>query len=134
MPVLRPGPGSARPAVTVVFVGRDLLFGSRIADAVTRAGATFVRIDDPVGLPRRQAADLVLVDWAERQPGWGEALRTWARSEPHVEGTPWPILAFGAHRDLEAHAEARVAGIGPMLARSRVLEVLHERLASPQTR
>lgn len=109
-------------------MGRDLLFGSRIADAVVRAGVAFQRIDDPAALPPGQSVELVIVDWSDRQPGWGEALGAWA-AEARSTGPPPRIVVFGPHTDLAAHVEVRAAGFGPMVARSRVLAILGEGLA-----
>jgi hypothetical protein len=105
--------------VTVVLVGRDLLFGSRIADAATRAGREFIRLDDPTGLPSPSSVQLLLVDWAERRPDWGKQLTAWCARAP-LAIRPRLVL-FGPHTDLEAHAEARAAGLGPMWARSKLV-------------
>jgi hypothetical protein len=108
--------------VTVVLIGRDLLFGSRIADAAARADREFLRLDDPAGLPSWSSVQLVLVDWAERRPGWGEALHGWCAGAPQSE-RPSMIL-FGPHTDRVAHADARAAGLGPMWARSKLVAEL----------
>jgi hypothetical protein len=39
------------------------------------------------------------------------------------------VVLFGPHTDLAAHAEARAAGLGPMLARSKLLADLPTLLA-----
>jgi hypothetical protein len=57
----------------------------------------------------------VLVDWSARQPDWADALRR--LSSPR-------LVLFGPHTDLEAHAAARDAGLGPMWARSKLLASL----------
>jgi hypothetical protein len=105
--------------VTVVLVARDLLFGSRIADAAARAKHEFLRVDDPVGLPAPSSVDLVLVDWAERRPDWADRLSAWRAP---AAGPDRPrIVLFGPHTDLVAHADARTAGLGPMWARSKLV-------------
>jgi hypothetical protein len=114
--------------VTVVLVGRDLLLGSRIADASARAGRELLRIDDPVDLPEASSVQLVLVDWAERRPAWGEQLSAWHASTPESQRPR--LLLFGPHTDLPAHADARAAGLGPMLARSKLVADLPSLLAS----
>jgi hypothetical protein len=38
------------------------------------------------------------------------------------------LVVFGPHADLEAHAAAREAGIGPMLARSKLVSALPQLL------
>jgi hypothetical protein len=114
--------------VTVVLVGRDLLFGSRIADAAARADQEFMRIDDPAGLPPPASVQVVLVDWAERRPDWGERLAAWCASAPTSE--PPRLVLFGPHTDLVAHADARAAGLGPMWARSKLVADLGELMAT----
>ncbi len=107
--------------MTVALVSRELLFASRIADAASRAGVAFVRVDDPSTLPSPDTLRLVLVDWAERDMGWADALAAWCQGAP--ASAPRVVL-FGPHTDLEAHAAARAAGLGPMWARSKLLSDL----------
>jgi hypothetical protein len=102
-------------------VVRDLMFGSRIFDAASRAGAELVRVDSPADLPPPDQLDLVLVDWGDRSSDWGDLLTAWVAST-----TPAPprLVLFGPHTDLRAHAAAREAGLGPMWARSRLIRSL----------
>jgi hypothetical protein len=68
------------------------------------------------------SVDLVLVDWAARAPSWEPAIHAWLAAVP---GTTSPaIVLFGPHTDLEAHASARAAGLGPMRARSALFAAL----------
>jgi len=97
----------------VAAVMTDLMLYSRIDSAATAAGASLVRVDSPGDLS--DDCDLVLVDWSARQPFWADALR--AYTGPRV-------ILFGQHTDLEAHADARAAGLGPMWARSSLLNQL----------
>lgn len=113
--------------MTVVLVGRDLLLGSRIADAAARAGHEFLRVDDPADLPAATSVDLLLVDWAERGPSWGEQLAAWHGSAAKSQRPR--LVLFGPHTDLPAHADARVSGLGPMMARSKLVAVLPDLLA-----
>ena len=108
--------------MTVAVLARDLMIATRIADAGTRAGLDVRRFDDPSLLPAPAEVSLVLVDWAERQPDWGERLTSW-RAGAASDAQPRLIL-FGPHTDLAAHAEARAAGLGPMWARSKLLAEL----------
>jgi hypothetical protein len=103
----------------VFAIVRDLILASRIEEASRRGGAILHRVDSPTDLPPADELDLVLVDWADRQPGWGEALTRWrgSRDEPR-------LILFGPHTDLSAHAEARRAGLAPMWARSRLVREL----------
>jgi hypothetical protein len=117
--------------VTVVLLGRDLLFGSRIAATAERAGASFVRVEAPIELPSAEIVDLLLVDWGDRAPGWGAALAAW--NAVPTPGVRPRIVAFGPHTDLAAHADANDAGVGPMVARSRLLALLGEMLKGSRT-
>ena len=91
----------------------DLMFYSRIESAAAGAGASLVRVDEPGALPRD--LDLVLVDWSARRSDWAGPLRG------QVAGR---VILFGRHTDLDAHADAREAGLGPMWARSKLLSDL----------
>jgi hypothetical protein len=106
----------------VALVSRDLLFGSRIADAAARAGVSLVRVDDPAHLPPASLVSLLLVDWAGRTPDWGTALADW-RVTAAQSARPRVVL-YGPHTDLVAHADARASGLGPMWARSKLLAEL----------
>jgi hypothetical protein len=105
------------------------MIGSRIAAAADDAGATLTRVDDPSALPGRDEVDLVLVDWSERQPDWAAVLSKWCVLAP---ADPRPrLVLFGPHVDLQAHADARAAGLGPMMARSKLIGSLAGLLKSP---
>ena len=98
----------------------DLMLFSRIESAAASAGATLFRVDSPGSLP--PDLDLVLVDWSAREPDWTDALR--ALAGPRV-------ILFGPHVDLDAHAAARAAGLGPMWARSKLLTSLGGLMSVP---
>jgi hypothetical protein len=104
------------------LVSRELLFASRITEAFERAGLSLKRVDGPADLPPAQSVRLVLVDWGDREAGWGGQLVTWRVSAG--EATRPRIVLFGPHTDLAAHAAARAAGLGPMWARSKLLAEL----------
>jgi hypothetical protein len=97
----------------------DLMLFSRIDAAASTAGASLIRVDAPAQLP--DALDLVLVDWSARQPDWTDALAA-------VSGR---VVLFGRHTDLEGHAAARAAGLGPMWARSKLIAQLSSLLGPP---
>jgi hypothetical protein len=109
-----------------VAITTDLMIGSRIHAAAERAGAELAILDTPSGLEPLDDADVVLVDWSARQPGWGTALRAWAdRHRPdRPPARPRRLILFGRHTDLAAHAEARTQGLGPMWARSKLIAEL----------
>lgn len=88
----------------------DLMLYSRIDAAAAAAGATLARVSSPGELP--DGLDLVLVDWSARRPDWVDALAA-------LDGPQ--LILFGPHIDLEAHAAARAAGLGPMWARSKLV-------------
>jgi hypothetical protein len=100
----------------------DLLLFSRIDAAARAAGAELVRVDRPPELP--PDLDLILVDWAARQPTWAEELR----------GQPARVILFGPHTDLDAHEAARLAELGPMWARSKLVAELPGMLGAPAPR
>ena len=95
----------------VAAVISDLMFYSRIEAAASAADADLVRVDSPADVP--SDVDLVLVDWSAREPDWSDALRALLSAGTRV-------ILFGPHVDLEAHAAARDAGLGPMMARSKL--------------
>ena len=101
----------------VAAVGSDLMLYSRIESAARVTGVDLRRVESPADVPA--GADLVLVDWADRRPEWAESLRA----------MPGRVIVFGPHTDLEAHAAAREAGLGPMWARSKLLSSLGDLMA-----
>jgi hypothetical protein len=104
----------------VAAVVSDLMLYSRIESAARVAGAELARVDSPVDVP--PDADLVLVDWTAREAGWANALRA----------SPARVILFGPHTDLDAHAAARGADLGPMWARSRLTRELPRLLGASQ--
>ena len=97
----------------VAAVISDLMLYSRIEFAATATGASLIRVDSPAELP--DDLDLVLVDWSARRPEWANLLQRRTTSR---------VTLFGQHTDLEAHAAARAAGLGPMWARSKLIAEL----------
>jgi hypothetical protein len=110
----------------VAIVARDLIIATRIADAAVAAGHEVVRVDQPSDLPLAGSVAVALVDWGSREPDWGRQLAEWCATAP--DSTAPRLVAFGPHTDLTAHAEARAAGIGPMLARSKLVSRLSDLL------
>ena len=106
----------------VVAIVQDLFLFSRIDAAAAAGDASLVRLDDPSELPASTDVDLLLVDWSSRAPGWGDMIAAW-RSSAAVR-----VITFGRHTDLDSHAAARSAGIGPMWARSKLVAELPDLL------
>ena len=102
-------------------MARDLITATRIANAAEAAGYRPSRVDEPGRLPSSSDVAVVFVDWGDREPGWGAALRGWRAAAGPL--TP-RIVLFGPHTDLEAHDDARVDGLGPMMARSKLFASL----------
>jgi hypothetical protein len=100
----------------------DLMLFSRIDAAASAAGADLVRASTPSALP--PDLDLVLVDWSCRTRTWAADLRSLGAR----------VILFGRHTDLEAHADARAAGLGPMWARSKLVADLDGLVRSPEHR
>jgi hypothetical protein len=107
--------------VKVVALSRDLILASRILGMAGAAGHEAKLISDADALPPADGVDLLFVNWADRDPGWGKSLSAW--SSPVSSAQPRLIL-YGPHTDLAAHAEARAAGLGPMWARSKLVSEL----------
>lgn len=105
--------------MTVALLARDLMIASRIAVAAEHARVPFIRVEDPSALPSAASVDLLLVDWADRAPDWGARLAEWCTGAP--ESAAPRVILFGPHVDLEAHAAARASGLGPMVARSKLV-------------
>ncbi|MCV0377549.1 hypothetical protein [Microbacterium sp.] len=102
----------------------DLMLFSRIEAAVAAAEASLVRVDSPSELAPNADFDLLLVDWSARRPDWADALRGRTASR---------VILFGPHTDLEAHAAARAAGLGPMWARSKLVSELPSLVVANRT-
>jgi hypothetical protein len=105
--------------VRVAAVVSDLMLFSRIDAAVNAGGGTLLRVDEPADLPPAAPFDIVLVDWSARRPDWASRLTAWRGTARRPR-----IVLFGRHTDLEAHAAARAAGLGPMWARSKLITEL----------
>ena len=105
----------------VAAVTSDLMLFSRIAAAAEAGDADLSRADHPAELTA--SADLVLVDWSARDPSWVEPLR-----RMRLAGSR--LILYGPHADLEAHAAARSAGLGPMWGRSRFFTYLPDLVAA----
>lgn len=103
----------------VAAVVSDLMLYSRIESAAGVSGTSLLRVDSPTDLPAEGAdrPELVLVDWSARDPSWTDPLRI-------LRDAGARVILFGPHTDLDAHAAAREAQLGPMWARSKLLGTL----------
>lgn len=109
----------------IALVG-DLITASRIIESASQAGVDVRRVDGLAELPDAKSVDLLLVDWASRRADWGQRLDAWRT------GAATRIVLFGPHTDLDAHAAARAAGLGPMWARSKLMRDLNSLFKSAQ--
>ena len=109
----------------VAAVVSDLMLYSRSESAASAAGASLARVDDPSAVP--SDVDLILVDWSARESSWADPLRA-------LRDAGMRVILFGPHVDLEAHAAARDAGLGPMMARSKLLTALPDLVSTAPDR
>jgi hypothetical protein len=105
--------------VTVVVLSRDLLIASRILSQAEAARREARMVVQPADLPSADEVDLLFVNWTDRDADWGARLHDWCAGAPASQQPR--IILFGPHTDLEAHAAARDAGLGPMVARSKLI-------------
>ena len=106
-------PGSA--PVRVVVLADDLIWATRLADAVTAAGAVPVRVrrlDDLFAA--LEGADHVIVDLTARAYDGRRAI---AEASARAR-----VLAVGQHDDVEARRAALAAGAERVLAYRRLSE------------
>lgn len=106
----------------IVVLSRDLIIASRILAQASAAGLAADLVADPDALPPAESVSRLFVNWADRGPGWGVALAAWRAEAP--ESAAPRVTLFGPHADLDAHADARAAGLGPMWARSKLVSSL----------
>ncbi len=99
----------------VAAVVSDLMLYSRIESAARASWASLQRVDDPSDVG--SDVELVLVDWSAHDPSWVDPLGA-------LRDAGARVILFGPHTDLEAHAAARDAGLGPMWARSKLISGL----------
>jgi CheY-like chemotaxis protein len=107
----------------VVAVVDDLLFQSRIREAVRRAGGGLRVLTRPADVPGVLATDtrLVVVDADSDRLPWPGIIRR-IRSEPGLESVP--VVAFVSHADAARAAAAREAGATRVMARSAFVQQL----------
>jgi CheY-like chemotaxis protein len=113
----------------IISLVPNLMFATRIEDAVRAAGAVVLSpIDRAAFLAAlRNGARLVIVDSSAADVPWMEWVSA-AKNDPATEAVP--ILAFGAHIDLELRNRALGAGVDRYLARSNFVDGLPEFIAA----
>lgn len=111
----------------IVVLSQDLILASRILGQASAAGHQAELATAASDLPLADSIDLLFVNWADRDESWADALAAW-RDGATPSSRPRLIL-YGPHTDLDAHAAARVAGLAPMLARSKLVSDLPALLA-----
>lgn len=106
-------------AKIVALVVSDLLFRSRIADALNAAGCQPMDADDPESLARALAASpaAAVVDLHERNVDAKDAIA-------RFRSAGVPVLAFGRHTEPQTLRAARDAGAGRVVPRSQLVEEL----------
>ena len=111
------------------------MLASRILGQASAASHESELVADPSALPPAETVDVLFVNWADRDASWADALAGWRDRIP-PQDRPRLIL-YGPHTDLDAHAAARSAGLGPMVARSKLMADLPRLIvvaeASPST-
>jgi hypothetical protein len=105
--------------VRIVVLSRDLIIASRILGQASATGQEAQLVSELSTIPPAESVDILFVNWADRMPDWAEDLRSWC-ADARPSDAPRVIL-FGPHTDLAAHADARAAGLGPMMARSKLV-------------
>ena len=108
----------------IALLASDIMMASRVHAAADAAGVSILRSSSPDDLPTAADVPLLIVDWSERTDGWGGAITAWRG------GAGTRVVVYGQHTDLEAHAAARAAGLGPMWARSRLVRELPRLIAA----
>ncbi|MEJ7653597.1 MAG: hypothetical protein WKH64_09810 [Chloroflexia bacterium] len=107
----------------VLALVRDLLFGSRIGDAVIAAGRQFTRVGTPQQLLSHIASDapeLVIVDLGGATPDLAEIAQRASGAR---------LVAFGPHVDAERLRSARRAGFHEVVTNGMLVRDLPALLA-----
>jgi CheY-like chemotaxis protein len=116
---------------TVLLAVTDLIFGIRLAEAARALG--FQAKDVTLPALQKAAGDdtaLIVVDIG--QPGgWEPAIRA-LKADPRT--TEIPVLAYGAHVDVNASRAAVAAGCDRLVTRGKLMGELPELLAATARR
>jgi len=100
----------------VLFVSSDLMFTSRVAGAAQSLGLSLSQVADPAALPEKITAGcrLALVDLSLEGFNLPSAVRAIKAGAPAAR-----IIAYGAHVDEAALADAAEAGCDVVLTRGQ---------------
>ena len=99
-----------------LLLDNDLFFVTKITDTLKHAGwatTTARRLEDFLRRLAEDQPDLALVNTAARGVDWQTAIRA-------ARQTGVPVVAFGAHVDLETQALARQAGASRVVSNSKL--------------
>jgi DNA-binding NarL/FixJ family response regulator len=100
----------------VLFLSSDLMFSSRVGGAAKALGVTVQLVADPAALPDKLTADcrLVLVDLTLDRLNLPAVVRAVKAAAPAAR-----VIAYGAHVDEAALADAAEAGCDQVLTRGQ---------------
>ena len=100
----------------IVFLSSDLMFSSRVMGAATALGASVQLVADPAALPDKLTADcrLALVDLSLERLNLAAVL-----SAIHAGAPAAKVIAYGAHVEHAALADAAEAGCDQVLTRGQ---------------
>jgi DNA-binding NarL/FixJ family response regulator len=101
---------------TALFLSSDLMFSSRVVGAAKALGAEVQLVADPFALPEKIEADcrLVIIDLSLDGLKLPAAVRAIRSAAPQAR-----VIAYGAHVDEAALADASDAGCDAVLTRGQ---------------
>ncbi len=114
---------------TIVSLVSNLMFATRIEDAVRSAGGSIVNPIDLGALQRalRNGARMIIIDASAAEYDWPNWIRA-VKDNPASDSVP--IIVFGSHIDAAARQQALDAGADRYLARSNFFDGLTEFIAN----
>ena len=108
------GPYHSRAVTRIAVIADDLIWSTRLATAVERAGAEPVRMA-PTAAPPAEACDGAIVDMALRAGDGTAVIKRW-----HAAGVP--VLAVANHDDAPLRKRAMAAGADKALAYRKLFD------------
>jgi DNA-binding NarL/FixJ family response regulator len=114
----------------VVFLSTDLMFSSRVGEAAKQLDVSMVLVSNPASLPEKFTADcgLVLVDLTLDGLNLPSVVKAIKTAAPQAK-----VVAFGAHVDRAALADAQEAGCDLVLTRNQFNQQYAELLKAGAT-